>query len=58
MQQSPRGEAAVLIANVVRSPLKSVYLTGGDWLAWLCLAIAGVLGLLGWRDRRRVAGSA
>ncbi len=58
VQQSPRGEADVLVANVGRSMLKSPYLTGGDWLAWLCLAIAGVLGLLGWRDRRRVAGPA
>lgn len=52
VQQSPRGEAAVLIANVSRSPLKSPYLTGGDWLAWLCLAAAGVLTVLGLRDRR------
>lgn len=52
LQQSSRGSAEVLIANVRRSPLSSPYRTGGNWLPGLCLAASLVLAGLGLRDRR------
>lgn len=57
LEQSHRGQAEVLIANVRRLPLPgpTIYLQYGDWLPWTCLAAAVVLAGIGLRDRRRAA---
>lgn len=53
VEQGPRRAEGVIVANVTTGPPDpSPYLLYGDWLAWLCLAGAGLLAVLGCYERR------
>jgi apolipoprotein N-acyltransferase len=52
-EQSPRQRRYVILADVERSHLRSLYMRFGDWFAGLCLTLCVVLAIIGWFGRRK-----
>jgi len=49
--QSPRQQADVILADIDRKVVSSLYVDLGDWFAGLCLFLCAVIGIAGWLAR-------
>lgn len=54
LQQGPRKDAGVVLADVAPRQGPTFYAVYGDWMPWLCLALATATAVWGYVERRQV----